>query len=169
MSDLGITGKTHPFSWTWVFIAAGVITVAELAIALALAPAVLTGRLASPMLQMRLQMIMHLASFYAGGLAIGVISPGIRLKEPAVGAALSVFLVMLMGIFMPMRFFEFSLMKMALAGGIAAALAASGAFTGERLMGNVRGQKADERTRRLGTGSGLEVPTSSSFTSNIKR
>jgi hypothetical protein len=168
---LGIRGQTHPFSTRWVMASVLIYTVMEIAIALVIAPAIFAGRLASPMLQMRLQMIMHLASFYVGGVAVGVISPGVRLTEPAVGAFIAVVLVFMMSFFMPHAFMNFDVGKIAFGGGIAFALALMGAYTGERIMGNVgEGAGARDKVRRamwgdqglLSSGSTTPVPSSSS-------
>lgn len=170
---LGIEGQTHPFSLRWVFASVLIITGLEIAIALAIAPAIFAGRLASQMLQMRLEILMHLASFYVGGVVVGVISPGVRLAEPAVGAFVSVLLVFMLSLFMPHSFMHFDTTKILIGGGIAFVLALMGAFTGERLMGNVSGEDPSARGRvrntmwgesgLLGSGSALDrVPSSSS-------
>jgi hypothetical protein len=173
MTDaLGISGQTHGFSTRWVMASVVIYTALEIGIALVLAPAIFGAMLASPMVQMRLEMLMHLASFYVGGVAVGVISPGVRLAEPAVGAFISVVLVFLLSMFLPHSFIHFDLTKIAIGGGIAFVLALMGAFTGERIMGNV---DADDHSARgrvrssmwgdhglLGTGSGSRVPTASS-------
>lgn len=114
-----------------------IFTAMEIVIALVLAPAIFAGRLASPMLQIRLQMMMHLASFLVGGIFVGIISPRVRMMEPAVGAFIAVVLVFLMSVFMPHHFFQWSWGKVAIGGGIAFAIALFGAYTGEKWMGNV--------------------------------
>ena len=144
-SDIELSDQ--PFSKRWVIASVFLITGMELAIALLLAPAILTGRLASPMVQMRMQMIMHLASFYFGGILVGLISPRVRIWEPAVGAFVSVALVFLMSFFMPSAFMHFDLGKIVVGGGIAFVLALAGAYTGERWMGNVERDSARGRLR----------------------
>ncbi|MDP2342024.1 MAG: hypothetical protein Q8O67_13785 [Deltaproteobacteria bacterium] len=149
-----------------------IYTAMEIGIALFLAPAIFAGRLASPMLQMRMQMIMHLASFYVGGVVVGVISPGVRLTEPAIGAFVAVMIVFLMSFFMPHSFMHFDLTKIAVGGGIGFGLGLAGAWSGERIMGNV--VEGDDSSRRgrmrtklwgdhglLGEGSGSRVPSRS--------
>lgn len=167
---LGISGQTHPFSTRWVIASVLIYTAMETAIAVFLAPAIFAGRLGSPMLEMRLQMLMHLASFYLGGIAVGVISPGVRLTEPAVGAFVSVGIVFLMSFFLPHAFMHFDLTKIMIGGGIAFGLALAGAWTGESVMGNVSGAEDSRRGRlrnklwgdhgALGSGSGSRVPSS---------
>jgi len=176
---LGIEGQTHPFSTKWVMASVLIYTAMEIGIAVFLAPAIFAGRLASPMLQIRLEMLMHLASFYVGGVAVGVISPGVRLAEPAIGAFIAVLLVFLMSFFMPMSFMNFDTTKIVIGGGIAMVLALMGAFTGERIMGNVSGDDGSARGKvrdtmwgdrgLLGTGSATRVPTSSRSKSSSRR
>lgn len=139
-----------PFSVPWVLVGVLVYTAMEIAIAAFLAPVILTGRLASPMLQMRLQMLMHLGSFYLGGLAIGVVTPGARLIEPAVSAFIAVAIVFLMSFFMPTWFMHWSTTKVIIGGGLAAGLAVMGAYTGEKWMGNV--ERVDGRRGVFGLG-----------------
>jgi hypothetical protein len=134
---LGISGQTHAFSLRWVVASVVIYTALEIVVAVVLAPAIFGARLASPMVRMRLEMLLHLSSFYVGGVAVGLISPGVRLAEPAVGAFASVVLVFLMSVFLPHGFLQFDLTKIAVGGGIAFVLALMGAYTGERIMGNV--------------------------------
>lgn len=139
-----------PFSTRWMVVGIIVYTVLEMAIAVVLAPAIFAGRLSSHMLQWRLQMAMHLGSFYLGGLALGIITPGIRLVEPAAAAFVSVALVFLMSFFSPSIMMQWSFSKLVVGGGIAAVLALMGAYTGEKWMGNVEGEAGfPQRLRRL--------------------
>lgn len=131
------TQQPQPFSTWWMIASVLIFTGMEIAIAIVLAPAIFAGRLASPMLQMRLQMIMHLASFLVGGIFVGVISPRVRMMEPAVGAFIAVALVFLMSVFMPHSFFHWDWTKIFIGGGIAFGLALFGAYTAEKWMGNV--------------------------------
>lgn len=176
---LGVRGKTHPFSTKWVVASVVIFTVLEVAIAQFLAPLIFGAMIASPMVQMRLQMIMHLASFYVGGVGVGIISPGVRLSEPAVGAFISVVLVFLMSVFLPHSYFEFDFTKIAVGGGIAFGLSLMGAYTGERIMGNVNIDDDNARGRLknqmwgdhglLGSGSGSVVPHNSASTTRTRR
>ena len=154
-----------PFSTRWMVVGIVLYTVLEMAIALVLAPAVFAGRMSSHMLQWRLQMVMHLGSFYLGGLVLGIITPGIRLVEPAAAAFISVALVFLMSFFSPSIMMQWSFSKLVMGGGIAAALAVMGAYTGEKWMGNVEGEAgiAHRLQRFLGKRSsgGQRVPQKS--------
>lgn len=151
----------NSFSWKWVALSVVVYTAMEIGIAVFLAPAIFAGRLASPMLQMRLQMLMHLASFLIGGFAVGLFSPGVRLWEPAVGAFVAVALVFMMSFFMPTWFMHWDTHKVMIGGGIAFVLAIAGAYSGEKIMGNVEAGDGSHRGRlkgRMWGESGLLVP-----------
>jgi xanthosine utilization system XapX-like protein len=145
--------QSQPFSTAWMIASVLIFTAMEILIAIVIAPAIFAGRLASPMLQMRLEMLMHLGSFLVGGLFVGIISPRVRMMEPAVGAIIAVALVFLMSVFMPHSFMHWSWTKIAVGGGIAFALALSGAYTGEKWMGNVSEpgtRRADFRDKMWG-------------------
>ncbi len=135
-------------STAWIVASVLIFTAVELGIALVIAPAILVGRLASVMVQYRLDMLMHLGSFYLGGIVVGLISPGVRLLEPAIGAFVSVLLVMLMSVFLPNAWMQLSLTKLLVGGGIACALALMGAYSGERLMGNLNDTDARRQALR---------------------
>ena len=87
-------------------------------------------------LRFMFQGLLHLASFFIGGFIIGLVSPGIRILEPAVGAFLSVAIMLVLTIFTPYSFIHFSLTKLLVGGAIAFALALFGARIGERFTGN---------------------------------
>jgi hypothetical protein len=142
-------GERQPFSTSWVLASVVIFTAMEILIAMLIAPAIFAGRLASPMLQMRLQMLMHLGSFYVGGLFVGLISPRIRLVEPAVGAFISVLIVFMMQYFMPGYFLHAPLSRAAVGGAIAFVLAIMGAYTGEKWMGNIETTRPDSARAHL--------------------
>jgi hypothetical protein len=125
------------FSLPWLVLSVFIFTMVELAMALVLAPAMAVGHAGSPMLDLRIGMLMHLASYFVGGFLVGVFSPGVRLLEPAVGAVVAVALVLLMAVFLPSPLVQFSLGKLVMGGGIAFVLALVGAYLGEVLMGNM--------------------------------
>lgn len=120
----------------WMFASVVLFLASELLIGTWIGPLVL-GKYVSPMFHMQLQMMMHLASFYLGGLLVGLISPGVRLKEPAVAAFLSVALVFMISFFMPTFMYPFSMDRMVVGGLIALVIAVAGAYSGEKLMGNI--------------------------------
>jgi hypothetical protein len=102
------------------------------------------------MFHLQLKMAMHLASFYLGGIAVGILSPGVRMKEPAIGAFVSVALVLAMSLFMPMTYLQFSWTKLLMGGGIAYFFALAGAYSGEKLMGNVEADEEEARESARG-------------------
>jgi hypothetical protein len=97
---------------------------------------ILVGRFMSMSLKFLLQGLLNLVSFFIGGFIIGLISPGIRIHEPAVGAFLSVSLMLCISFFTPYSFIHFSFTKMLIGGAIAFCLALSGAKLGEKVVGN---------------------------------
>jgi len=127
---------SRPFSMGWMFASVALFLASELLIGTWIGPLVL-GKYVSPMFHLELQMMMHLASFYLGGLLVGIISPGVRLKEPAVAAFLSVAVVFMISFFMPTFFYRFSMDRMLIGGLIALVIAVAGAYSGEKLMGNI--------------------------------
>ncbi|MBI1944944.1 MAG: hypothetical protein HYS27_04565 [Deltaproteobacteria bacterium] len=141
--------NAQPFSWAWVIASVLIITAMEICIAVVISPAILASRLASTMVQLRLDMLMHLASFLLGGWFVGVISPRVRLWEPAVGAAIAVIIVFLMTFFLPHSYIRWDWTKIFVGGGIGFVLALAGAYTGEKWMGNVETEHPDSRRARL--------------------
>jgi hypothetical protein len=138
----------RPFSMGWMFTSVGLFLGSELLIGTWIGPLVL-GKYVSPMFHMQLQMMMHLASFYLGGLLVGIISPGVRLQEPATAAFLSVALVFMISFFMPTFFYPFSMGRMLVGGVIALVIAVAGAYSGEKVMGNIAPDEPEEsRTAR---------------------
>jgi hypothetical protein len=126
----------------WMFTSVGLFLASELTIGTWLGPMVM-HKYVSPMFHLQLQMMMHLASFYLGGLLVGIISPGVRLQEPAVAAFLSVAVVFMISFFMPTFFYPFSLSRMLVGGVIALFLALAGAYSGEKVMGNIAPDEPD--------------------------
>ncbi|MBX7099301.1 MAG: hypothetical protein K1X89_16430 [Myxococcaceae bacterium] len=126
---------SRPFSTPWVFVSLFVYLALELLLGTWLGP-LMAGVFVSPMFVMQAQLLLHLVALYLGGLLIGVVSPGRRLTEPAIGAFLSVLLVFLMSFFLPGWFYRFELTKVLVAGGLGFGSALFGAWHGERLTGN---------------------------------
>lgn len=126
----------RPFSTPWTLLSLVLFLAIELVIGSWLGP-LIVGKYVSPMFHYQVQMVMHLLALYLGGLVVGVVSPGRRLMEPAVGAFLSVLVVFLMSFFMPNWFFHFDLTKVLVGGGIGLGCALAGAWQGEKMMGNL--------------------------------
>jgi hypothetical protein len=139
------THAERPFSKGWLFASVVLFLAVELAIGTYVGPMVI-GKYVSPMFHLQLQMTMHLASFYLGGVFVGLLSPGVRLMEPAIGAFISVAVVFMISFFMPTWFYQFEFTKLVVGGGIALVLAMAGAYSGEKLMGNVEPDGAEATT-----------------------
>ena len=125
----------QPFSKKWMFASVAIFLGAELILG-GLVGNVVVGRFMSRSLHFMLQGILNLVSFFVGGFIIGLISPGIRIHEPAVGAFLSVSIMLCLSIFTPYSFIHFSLTKMIVGGVFAFFLALVGARLGEKISGN---------------------------------
>ena len=126
--------RTQTFSWKWVMASMAIFIGFELVLG-GLVGQVVMGRYMSHSLRFLLQGALNLASYFIGGVVNGVISPGLRIQEPAVGAFLSVALMLSLSLFTPYSFIRFSLFKLLIGGGIAFILALTGAKLGERLTG----------------------------------
>ena len=124
-----------PFSYRWMLASLGVFVLIELLLG-GLLGSVLLGGYASLSLKFLVQGALNLASYFIGGVIIGLVSPGVRTLEPAAGAFLAVALMLSMALFTPYSFIQFSMEKLLLGGAIAFALALGGARLGERLTGN---------------------------------
>ncbi|HIG18348.1 MAG TPA: hypothetical protein EYQ31_14310 [Candidatus Handelsmanbacteria bacterium] len=131
MSD----NEVHAFSMKWVLFSVLIYITAEIVLGLWVG-GVVVGKYISISLRFMLQGLLNLASYFVGGFIIGLISPGLRIYEPAAGAFLAVSLTLLLSFFTPYSFIQFSMTKMLLGGGIAFFLALAGARLGERLCGN---------------------------------
>lgn len=82
--------------------------------------------------RLRLESLFILASFFCGGYVIGLISPRVRVAEPAAGAFLAVLVTFFYALFTPSIFFKFSIPRILIGGGVAFVLALLGAELGEK-------------------------------------
>ena len=130
-----MTSPSQPFSWRWTLASMATFMVAELLLGV-LVGELVVGRYKSISLSFMLQGLLHLASFFVGGVIIGVVSPGVRIKEPAVGAAFTVATMLMLTMFTPYTFMRMDGGKLLIGGLIAFVIAMSGAKLGERLTGN---------------------------------
>jgi len=127
--------KYQSFSWKWTLTSMAIFIGAELLLGGFIGEVVI-GRFMSLTLRFMIQGLLNLVSFFIGGFIIGVVSPGLRIHEPATGAFLSVALMLILSLFTPYSFIRFSLTKMLIGGAVAFCLALTGAKIGERLSGN---------------------------------
>jgi hypothetical protein len=138
--------NARPFSVPWTVLSVVLFLFIELSIGSWIGPAII-GKYVSPMFHYQVQMVMHLLSLYLGGMVVGVVSPGRRLMEPAIGAFISVMIVFMMSFFMPSWFFVFDVIKVLIGGGIGFFLALLGAWQGEKWMGNLPPDELAQTTR----------------------
>lgn len=126
-----------PFSWGWVWLSFVLFVLVQ----------TLLGHLAGKYLLQGYQTGhtrylveggINLSSYYLGGFAIGFFSIKVRLLEPAVAAAFAMLACLSVGWFTPVVFYQFGMSKFLLGGLLAAGLAYSGAFSAERLTGQVK-------------------------------
>lgn len=136
----------RPFSTAWTILSLVLFLAIELLIGTWLGP-LIAGKYVSPMFHYQVQMLMHLLALYFGGVVVGVVSPGRRLMEPAVGAFLSVVITFLMSFFMPTWFLHFNVTKVLVGGGIGFGLGLLGAWHGERWKGNLPPDELKQTTR----------------------
>lgn len=125
----------NEFSFTWMIISVFIFIGTELILGGLIGEYVLS-RYLSHNLRFLIQGLLNLSSYLIGGFIIGLISPGIRTLEPALGAFLCVSVMLILTFFTPYSFIHFSLLKMMIGGGIAYLLALTGAKFGERLSRN---------------------------------
>lgn len=131
-----MTTTARPFSNAWCLVSVVLFLTVEWFIGVMVGPKVVGVYVSQPF-HLQLQMMMHLVAFFLGGFGVGLLSPGVRLKEPAVGAAISVAASFTLAFFVPHAWFIFSWSRLLLGGAIAVGLAVAGAYSGERFMGNI--------------------------------
>ena len=131
-----MTGPEHqPFSRKWMIASMAIFIGVELFLGGVIGE-VVVGRFMSLSLRFMLQGLLYVISFLVGGFIIGLISPGIRTREPAVGAFLSVAIMLMLSVFTPYSFIRFSFTRMLIGGAVAFVLALVGARLGEKVAGN---------------------------------
>ena len=125
----------RPVSKAWIVASIAIFMVLELLLGGLMAD-VLAGRSTSHMLQLRLELGLSLLSFLVGGFLVGILSPGPRLVEPAVGAAATVVFTFLISFFTPVAFLQASGDRILIGGVMGFLVALFGAHLGEKLTGN---------------------------------
>ena len=127
--------RGQPFSTKWMLASMAIFIGIELLLG-GIVGQIVVGRFMSLSLRFMLQGLLNVVSFFIGGFIIGVISPGLRVREPATGAFLSVAVMLILSIFTPYSFIRFSLTKMIIGGVVAFCLALTGAKIGEKVTGH---------------------------------
>lgn len=118
------------FSWFWVGVTLVAFTVCNSAVAKFLSHGSIHGALLA-------EALANLATYFTGGLLVGLISPKPRPLEIGLGGALAIVLVMFVGAWLPISasFLRASWGKILIMSFIAAALAVGGADTAARWKG----------------------------------
>lgn len=124
--------QNQPFSWGWVLASVGIFVITQLVLAYIVGQVLLGARIPTGLHQV-VQGLLILISYFVGGFIIGVVSPKIRIIEPALGAFASIFLVVFVSFVMPNSYIYFNWLKMFIGGAIAFGLAMYGAMLGEKL------------------------------------
>ena len=130
------TSKVQPFAWRWVFGSMLLFIVLELALGEGMAH-LLSGRVLSDGTSLLMRNGLQLSAFFMGGAIIGVVSPRLRILEPALGAVGCMGLIVVMTWMTPLRFYGFGGVKLVAACAMSFGVALAGAWIGERIMGNV--------------------------------
>ncbi|CAG0938850.1 General stress protein 16U [Candidatus Brocadiaceae bacterium] len=120
------------FSWGWMLSSLVVFIIAEIAIT-GLFQTNLFWSFIPISFRYLVEVVSFSLSFLIGGVVVGLISPSIRVLEPAIAAFLSVIILLSNGFFTPHGFNDFSFIKMLIGGSIAFALAMYGARLGEKI------------------------------------
>lgn len=130
----GVTMKTdkfQAFSWTWVWMSLGSFLVAMNV--LLLFP--FFSRTAHGGLL--IEVILNVLTYYLGAFMVGVVSPKVRIMEPAVAAVIAVILVHSAGMWVPTYWMPMSLGKIVILGAFVFCVAWAGAVHGEKFTRQV--------------------------------
>ncbi len=112
-------------------------------------PRLVAGRYVGRIFWYKIEMVIMLASYFFGGLLIGLFSPDIRVLEPAIGAFLVVVGTLFYSFFTPMtRCFGFSSDRALIGGTIVFVLALVGADGGERLAARLGNRASQDYANR---------------------
>jgi len=130
-----MSNAKREFSWKWVFLAFCIFVGTESVLGAFIGDYILSQHV-SHSLRFLVQGLCNVGAYFVGGFVIGVISPGIRIWEPAVAAFLAVACTLMLTVFSPFSFLAFSTNKLLIGGVIAFLMGMSGATLGERLVGN---------------------------------
>ncbi len=138
------------FSWQWMLTSLVIFIILEIVIS-SLFFVNSFWSFAPQSFRYLVEIVSFLITFLLGGTIVGLISPSIRVIEPALAAFFSVFIMLSNGFFTPYGFSNFSLVKTVIGGGIAFAFAMSGARLGEKIaakFGNKTSQNYFNRRNR---------------------
>lgn len=132
-----ISSRVQPFAWRWVFTSMFLFLALELVLGEGMTH-LLEGRTLSDGTALLMRNGLQIAAFFIGGAVIGIVSPKLRLLEPALGAVGCMGLVVVMTWMTPLQFYGYSGLKLLAACVVSFTVALAGAWIGERLTGNLR-------------------------------
>lgn len=140
------TDRGFSFSWVWASFA--MFLCVELLLSGLVGNIIGRGFLGH-VAALKLEVILMLASFFLGGWLIGLLSPGVRMIEPALGAGLAVASTFLITLFTPSVFYCMSTDKVLKGGLVAFVLALLGARLGEKAAARMGDRASQAAARRL--------------------
>ena len=105
---------------------------------------VVVGKFVPHTLTYLIEVILIISSFFVGGAIVGIVSPKIRILEPAIAAFVCVLLTLSISFFSPYRFMAFSWAKVAIGGSMAFFLAWFGAYLGEKFSARLGNKNSRE-------------------------
>src|SRR4051812_36901922 len=97
--------KPRPaFSRGWMIASILAFSVAEIIVGGYIGP-MISGRFVSHVMTLRIEVMLVLSSYLAGGFLVGFFSPSVRIIEPVAGAFIAAVLPFMMGILSPYHFY----------------------------------------------------------------
>lgn len=130
--------KTSFFSIGWVVASLFVYLVVQVGFSI-VAQTFVTPHIVAAHTKYLTEGLIVMFGFYLGSFVLGVVSPGLRVLEPVIGACLAILASFSLIYFAPVsRFFaDADLHRILIGCLIAGGCAAAGVYSGEKLMGNV--------------------------------
>lgn len=110
---------------------------------------IIEGKFVGHVAHFRLEAILILSSYLIGGFIVGLLSPRVRVTEPAIGAALAVVTTFLITFFSPFSFLTFKSVRVLIGGVIAFFLALAGARAGEKTSAFFGNEKSKDYVDKL--------------------
>jgi hypothetical protein len=115
----------------WIFVSYVLLIALEVVISLYITP--MMSGIGNQPVRLQLQVLNLLGAYAAGSFVVGLVSPKVRLLEPAIAAGLAVTTSLIYTVFTPSRFYGLSTDRLLLGAGIGFAVALGGAWAGEKL------------------------------------
>ncbi len=125
------TDKFQAFSFTWVWLSLGSFLVAQnILLLFPFFSRTMHGSLL-------IEVLINVITYFLGAFMVGVVSPKVRIMEPAVAAVIAVLLVHLSGLWTPYNYMPFNLGKAVILSVIVFCIAWAGAVYGEKFTRQV--------------------------------